>query len=262
MHIMSLPDERIRIAYLELPGENQDAAPLVFLHGLGGSSITAFPEIAARAELRAHRSILIDLPGFGYSTALDSWSYSIEAQAEVIGNILDRLNLPPVHLVGHSMGGSIAITLAHSRPDLIAGLIVAEPNLDPGTGSFSGQIARMSESAFVNRGRDFILRAIDIEASSGESTAAALGRTVRQASPLALHRAATSLQAGRSPTFREKFLGLRLPRVYIAGELSNDVPPGDLIPYDIEFIEIPNAGHIMMDDNPDAFASAIASGIR
>lgn len=257
MQVMSIFEQRMRIAYLDMAGGNSDATPYVFIHGLGSSAIATFPAIATRPELRQHRSILIDLPGFGYSSAPDDWTFSIEDQAEVLGEMLDRLDLPPVHLVGHSMGGSIAIAFAHRQPERVARLTVAEPNLDPGTGTLSGHITRMSEAAFVSRGYDRMIRAMESQARRGDDSAAIFAPTLRQASAIGLHRAASSLRTDRSPTFREQFLAASMPRLHIAGERSNDVPASELTSSRVAFITIANAGHTMMDDDPAAFARAI-----
>lgn len=156
------------------------------------------------------------------------------------------------------MGGSIAIALADTRPDLVTRLTVAEPNLDPGRGTLSNHIIRRPESEFVERGYAMLVRGMQQQANRGDTNAAIFLGTVLQASPIALHRAATSLLAERTPSFREQFMHARIPRTFIAGARSYDVDPSDLTPHGIAFVEIPNAGHVMMDDAPNAFAQAVA----
>lgn len=270
MKIVTIMDPPARIAILDLPGitASPDQPPYVFLHGLGSSSIATFPEIAAHPALAASRSILIDLPGFGYSgatggtTGNDSgdWSFGIEDQARIVAQVLATLDIASVQLVGHSMGGSIAIALAHTRPALVARLIVAEPNLDPGRGNLSAHIARRSEREFVERGYRMLVRGMQQQASRGDTGADIFLRTVLQASPVALHRAAVSLRAERTPTFREQFLRASMPRTFIAGEHSRNVAADELVSFGIEYVEIPGAGHVMMDDDPDAFARAVVRG--
>jgi hypothetical protein len=97
------------------------------------------------------------------------------------------------------------------------------------------------------------------QAFRGEGNAAVFLGTLLQASPLAMYRAAPSLLAKRSPTFRNPFFHARMSRTFIAGETSNDILASDLISRGIRLIEIPNTGQVMMDDNPEAFAEAIAS---
>jgi pimeloyl-ACP methyl ester carboxylesterase len=258
MHVLTLRDTEVDIAYLDLPGSTPDAPSLVMLHGLGASAETTFLETVSRESLSMYRRILIDLPGFGASRVTGNWSGTIEDQADVVARVLDRLELVNVALVGHSMGGSVAIALATRRPDLIDRLIVAEPNLDAHTGEFSGQIVRSSESAFLMHGRETILRALRLQARRGDRIAAVFGQTVEQACPQALYRSAVSLRADRDPSFRTQFEALAIPRLFVAGETSSGVTASELAPHGIAFGEIAKAGHIMMHDDPDAFARIVA----
>lgn len=81
----------------------------------------------------------------------------MEDQATIVAGVVEETELPPVDVIGHSMGGSVAIALAARRPDLVNRLIVAEPNLDPGVGDLSVHIARQKENGFVNRGFDALV---------------------------------------------------------------------------------------------------------
>jgi pimeloyl-ACP methyl ester carboxylesterase len=258
MHGVTLRDPDVDIAYLDLPGSTPDAPSLVMLHGLGASAETTFLETASHEALSMYRRILIDLPGFGASRVSGNWSGTIEDQADVVALVLDRLQLVDVALIGHSMGGSVAIVLATRRPDLIERLIVAEPNLDPHTGEFSGQIVRTSESAFLTHGCETVLRALRLQARRGDRIAAVFGQTVEQAYPQALYRSAVSLRADRDPSFRIQLETLAMPRLYIAGETSNGVAGNELTPHRIAFVEMAKAGHVMMQDDPDAFARIVA----
>lgn len=247
------------IGYLDLPGSDSAKPPLIMLHGLGASAESTFLPIANDTRLRSHRRILIDLPGFGDSNAPDSWHASIEDHATIVFQSLDRLGLRHVSLVGHSMGGSIAIVIASVRPDLVANLIVAEPNLDPNSGTFSGQITRFSERAFIERGRGMILRALKLEELRNQRfQLTSFAESVAQASPVHLHRSAVSLRAERTPTFRAQLRVLTQPRLFIAGGDCIETISGDLPRYDIDLAVIAGAGHVMMHDDPDEFVRVIS----
>jgi pimeloyl-ACP methyl ester carboxylesterase len=100
-----------------------NAEPAVYVHGLGGSSQN-FTDVAG---LLAHRfdGQAVDLPGFGYSDP--SKRYSIPAFADTVTKFLDFGGRGPVHLVGNSLGGSIAVRVAALRPDLIRTLTLISP---------------------------------------------------------------------------------------------------------------------------------------
>lgn len=85
--------------------------PLLLVHGLT-SSRAAFQRVAE--ELAAdYRVILVDLPGHGDSPALVRGEpLTPRAQAHALGEFLDALDIPAVHVVGNSMGGWVALELA------------------------------------------------------------------------------------------------------------------------------------------------------
>ncbi|UCF10947.1 MAG: alpha/beta hydrolase [Candidatus Bipolaricaulota bacterium] len=171
--------------------------------------------------------------------------------------MLDHLGALRCDLVGHSMGGSIAITLAAARPDLVGRLVVAEGNLDPGGGMVSRPIAAQSETAFVQRGYDRSLAVLD-----QRSDAASYAATVRAADRVGLYRSAVGLLRGTTPTMRERLLAADVPRTFIFGELSLPDEDEHLLPEHGVYIEVvPAAGHDMMHDNPTGFAKAVAAGI-
>lgn len=237
------------------PGNTAENPPVAVLHGLGSSS-REFTYLAELPDVARRRLILIDSPGFGDSDKPDDWTYTIEAQADLLAALLERVSGGSVALVGHSMGGSIGIALALRHPQLVDRLIVAEPNLDPGTGSLSGHIAGQSEAGFARRGYDRLLYQTQREANRGDLVASRFLVTLRQASPLAMHRAAASLRADRTPTFREQFEALTVPRTLIWGENTPPLDPSLADPA-IAMEVIPNAGHVMMTEEPAAFATAL-----
>ena len=83
--------------------------PLVLIHGLAGSRLWCRRNIPA---LREHHTVyLIDLPGFG-SMRAHRREFSLDEAPLWVRTLLDRLDLRRVSVVGHSMGGVIALALA------------------------------------------------------------------------------------------------------------------------------------------------------
>jgi esterase len=95
-----------------------EGPPLLLLHGFGGSAWN-FTELVA--HLRGRRLICPDLPGHGGSAPLPA--PSISAFADVAAGLLDR----PAPVLGHSLGGVVALRLAERRPDLVSALVLAAP---------------------------------------------------------------------------------------------------------------------------------------
>jgi pimeloyl-ACP methyl ester carboxylesterase len=119
---------------------------------LGSASSADFPTIVRHPRLVPYRTLLVDLLGSGFSDRPDAFSFTLHAHAATIARLLDHLTLHSCRLVGHSFGGSVAITLAATRPDLVAGLVVAEPNLEPEDATLSRTIADQTEETYVATG--------------------------------------------------------------------------------------------------------------
>jgi pimeloyl-ACP methyl ester carboxylesterase len=86
---------------------------VVFLHGLGGFAESWRPTMAALAG--RHTVLALDLPGFGRS-AKPHGRYDLEFFAAAVDGFLDALGIPPATLVGHSLGGAVAVAFALRRP--------------------------------------------------------------------------------------------------------------------------------------------------
>jgi 2-succinyl-6-hydroxy-2,4-cyclohexadiene-1-carboxylate synthase len=106
----------------ELFSPNPRRSALVFIHGWLLSRHYWQPLIDL---LSPHYPCLVyDLRGFGDSLSSDlSSSYTLEAYAQDLMHLLDRLNLDTAWLIGHSLGGSIALWGARGCPERIKGVI-------------------------------------------------------------------------------------------------------------------------------------------
>jgi pimeloyl-ACP methyl ester carboxylesterase len=93
--------------------EGGSGPPVCLLHGRGHAATMWFPQLAELAK--RHRVIAIDLPGFGQSAAAPFVGGSEEAVSyfvEPVELLLARLGLSNVALIGHSLGGLVALELA------------------------------------------------------------------------------------------------------------------------------------------------------
>ncbi|MGW6420477.1 alpha/beta fold hydrolase [Streptomyces sp. NPDC055055] len=247
MRELFLADRNAYIRWIDLPG---DGPVRVFVHGLGCTAASDFAHIAAHPALRGGRALLVDLLGHGLSDRPADFDYRMESQAAAVAAVLDHLGVTGVDLVGHSMGGAVSILLAAARPDLVARLVVAEPNLFAGGGAFSSPVAAQDEAAFVARGFGRML------AVAGRADYAA---RLRLADPRAVHRSAVALVEGTVPAPGDLLPGLAVPRVFLVGELSlPDADAEKMAALGVPVTEIPRAGHNLMLDNPDGFVAALA----
>lgn len=253
MHEFTRPGRAERVRFLDLPG---DGPALVFVHGLGCASSHDYPEVAAHASLAPRRRLLADLPGHGFSDRPDDFAYTVDAHADVLAALLAVVAPGAYDLFGHSMGGAVAIALAARADSRVAHLVLSEPNLDDGGGTFSRPVAARSEADYVARGHDAAVRAAVL---GGMSDWAA---TLRAASPLAVHRSAVSLVAGASPTWRERLAAMTMPRTVLFGARSLPDPDTERLPaIGVAVRIVPDAGHAMANENPSALAEAIAASL-
>lgn len=263
MHSFLVPEIGALLRFHDLPGREPTC---VYLPGLGWAAAVAFARVVREARLVDARALLVDFLGAGFSERPADFTYSLEGHARSVAALLDHLQLRACAVIGHSMGGSVAITLAALRPDLVARLVIAEGNLDPGGGGFSRGIADQSEANFVATGYAAMLAQMRAAALAGNAMVAAFLASLQVAAPHGLHRTATSLVRGTEPMMRERFLQMTIPRTFIVGEQSLQNPDmasiaAGLPSYGIAVATVPGAGHGMMIDNPTGFAQAVAAAI-
>lgn len=235
--------------------------PVVFLHGLGDSAIITFRPFAVDLAESGTPSLLVDLPGFGFSTAPDAWASTTEDQADVTASLLDRLGITQASVVAHSMGGSVAILLAEARPDLVSRLIVAEPLLLPEQSALGKSVAKRTEAWFIERGLAMLQLATTRQAARGDRAAAGFLEPLSRANPAIMHRSAASLLERRSPSFQQRLERLPLPRTLLIGEHTT-AKTRSLEAAGVAVSRIPGAGHSMMSENPAAFAAAIREALQ
>jgi len=115
----------------------------VNIHGyLAGGWLYA-RESARLAERLGWRLVNPSLPGFGGSDPLGWQSVSMEAMAEAVEAVLRHVDAGPVVLIGHSMGGAIAVEHAASRPDEVLGIIYRAGVATPAWQRRRGVVARV-----------------------------------------------------------------------------------------------------------------------
>jgi pimeloyl-ACP methyl ester carboxylesterase len=101
-------------------------APVLLIHGIAGNLRHFTYGVADR--LAAHyRVIAVDRPGCGYSTRSAHAPVSLQAQADTLVELLDKLEIARAVIVGHSLGGAVALSLAQRHPQRVAALALVAP---------------------------------------------------------------------------------------------------------------------------------------
>ena len=108
----------------QLPKLHQEANgqgyPLVVLHGLFGDTDN-FRSISLHLE-RYFQVIRIDLPGHGHSETMAK--YDFETMADAVLNHLSKAGINEFHLLGHSLGGKVAMQMAGTKTELFVNKLV------------------------------------------------------------------------------------------------------------------------------------------
>jgi pimeloyl-ACP methyl ester carboxylesterase len=98
---------------------------ILLVHSLAGNIRHWSGQLAHLRKTR--RAVALDLRGHGKSEGPGNGEYSIEAQADDVGAVADALGLERFALVGHSMGGGVAVAYAGAQPGRVTHLLVADP---------------------------------------------------------------------------------------------------------------------------------------
>lgn len=172
---------------------------VVLVHGIA-STRAVWLALAARLGAR-HRIVIPDLPGWGETRPLDGAAVDdgIDAQAARLGAFVDEIAQDRVVLVGHSMGGAIAGTLAAERPERVAGLVLLDSfGLDAPPTAFEHQV-RGGDNPFLYRD------------AAGFERANAFAFDRPHATPAWLRRGLVRLNADAAPRIEAAFARLAEP---------------------------------------------------
>jgi pimeloyl-ACP methyl ester carboxylesterase len=241
------------VRWSDMPGRSPAR---VFIHGMGGSGFAAFGHIAGHPALGSHRSIIVDLPGHGLSDRPADWGYSLEDHAAAVAKVCADARVDAIDLVGHSLGGDVAVTVAGTSHGLVGRLVIAEANLDPLPASAtavraSQRIAAQTEEAFLATGYAALLNAYPTWAPM-----------LRLCDARTVYRSAVGLVTGTRPTMREVFMGLKRPRTFIHADRGEPLLDAEgLRTAGVRMVTIADAGHVMMDDQPMAFVEALGTAL-
>jgi pimeloyl-ACP methyl ester carboxylesterase len=135
---------------MELPGGDlqvldegpRKAPPIVLIHCFS-CSINWWDRLIPLLD-RSHRVIAIDLLGHGGSEKPRT-GYSMPDQAQLVARALGRLRVRDATVVGHSLGGSVAVALAEQSPELVAGVALVGEAPD----SSYGDLDLLAKATFV-----------------------------------------------------------------------------------------------------------------
>lgn len=268
----------VDVAYVDSGG---DGPPIVFVHGL--SSYLGFWEYQIPAFAQGHRVLALDLPGFGASGRPDA-PYTPPWYAGVVADWMVTVGVPRATLVGHSMGGQIALTMALDHPERVERLVLSAPagfeRFEPGAARFIKEhwterraLAATEEEIranFVtlvfNRVDAGVERLLEERVRLGRSeafagTSVAVSRCIAGMLDFPVWARLPEIQVPTLVVFGTDDRMIPNP-VFTGGRTRTIAEAGvERIP-GAKLVLVPGAGHTVHHDDPEAFNAALERFLR
>jgi len=226
---------------------------LVLIHGAGGNHLYWHPQIR---RLVKNCVYAIDLPGHGRSSG--SGEQEIQPYAESVHRWFQGVGLHSAVIAGHSMGGAVALTLAHDYPDQVSGLVLVSSaalfNVDP-------LLLEQSASATTYYHAIETLVSKSFSASAPERLLEQATKRMEETRHSVLHG---DLIACSQFNQLDKLADIQVPTLVLCGEedrltptrysryLQSNIPNAHLE-------VVPNAGHMVMLEQPQVVAQILTS---
>jgi pimeloyl-ACP methyl ester carboxylesterase len=242
--------------------------PLVLVHGVGSTRAVwrrALPVLA-----RSRAVCLLDVPGFGESPPLGEGFELLPVAEAIATGVAERVD-PPFDLLGSSLGGALALTLAAHRPELVRRLLLSAP---AGFRSFPDPLARL---AGLGSGALLAVRRRAGRLLAGSATArrALLAGVIADGAGLPEAETRMLLEASAGATrlrpavaaaahadLREELTALRRPLGLVWGDADRVIPAMTAerilaVRPETPLELVPQAGHIPHLERPAQFAAAV-----
>lgn len=234
-------------------------SPLVLIHPLGADGSVWQPVLDRLAEV--HDVIVCDLPGFGASPPLEGPA-TPAALADAVAGLLDHLGVGPVHAVGNSLGGWVALELGlrgrASRVTAIAPAGLWAQPLAPKRGSarrVAGlALPLLSQIVASERGRRLLL-ASSVAHPERVPPAAAEQLVRSYATAPGLSAANEAMRGSRF----EALADIDVPVTLAWPEHDRLVSRPRLLPSNVRNVVLEDCGHIPMWDDPEQVVALIES---
>jgi pimeloyl-ACP methyl ester carboxylesterase len=256
-----------------------DGPAILLVHGITSSSRTWRAVMQGLAE--RHTVIAPDLLGHGRS-GKPRGDYSLGAYASGLRDLLAVLGIPKVTVVGHSLGGGIAMQFAYQFPDRLDRLVLVD------SGGLGDEVSLVLRAATLP-GAEFVLPLLfsPVTRRAGRAVGHGLGRLGLRASAntrglvegldsLAssdarrafVHTARSVIDPrGQRVDARDRlYLAKDVPSLLIWGENDRIIPPehgrraADLMPHSRMEV-FPRAGHFPFNDDPERFVAVLSDFI-
>jgi len=210
----------------------------------------------------AGRLLIPDLRGTGWSSKPRE-GYSLDDYASDVVQLIDELKLSGIVLVGHSMGGTIAMRVALERPQALAKLVLVSPVPPAGVPFRDEDLAYFRSLGGHRPGAEQALGMM----MTRKPDAATFERAVSAASTVALEAFLGGFDAWRTANFADRVGAITTPTVVLGGELEQPLSPTLLKEHVVAripgatFVPVPGVGHYPYVEAPEEFVKLLLEAV-
>lgn len=198
-----------------------------------------------------YRVLCFDIPGHGESETL-SENQTMAELATAIRDALNLLNIENCFLVGHSMGGYLALMFHHLFPEKLLGFCLFHSH--PFADSDEKRKNRLREMDLIRDGKKNLIASVNIPNTYASENADVFETEIKKAISIVSQTPDEGIIANlhammTRPDLSESLAGAKLPFLYIAGKKDNlidfeNIVPKIKLPENSELIVLENSGHM------------------
>ena len=233
--------------YVERHGAGK---PVVFIHGASGSTFSWY--FQKEHLKKSMEVILLDLPGHGKSSG-DGCDRLDECK-EAVHEALKKASIEKCHMVGHSMGGALAMLFALTYPGLLEGLVLVS------TGARLRVFPEILEG--ILKDKESTVRRIAGLAFSRKAPPSLVEAGFKEMMKCRQEVIYNDFYSCEQVDLMDEVKRIKLPTLILCGEDDLLTPPkysaflhAEIA--DSKFVRVPDAGHILMLEKPEAVNRAI-----
>lgn len=238
--------------------------PLILIHGLGMSSALWLNQLPAFAP--HYRTVAVDLRGFGRSSKpAHPGAYAIDVLADDIAQVIHRLGMNGCHVLGTSMGGFVAQTLALTHPELCRSLVLCHtaPRMTMPPEVVAQRVAALGHMTMQDYAGLVVEQAL--APGAGDGVRAWIKALLAANDQRAYAQVLT--EGLRDFDVTDALGRLRVPTLVIVGALDRVLPPAGgrelaRLIAGAQLVEIGGVGHIGYAEDVDAFNAAVLTFLR
>jgi pimeloyl-ACP methyl ester carboxylesterase len=276
-----VPELRIHGRRLSYREAGADGPSVMLVHGITNSSATWAP-VTERLAARGLHVLAPDLPGHGNSQR-QRGDHSLGAHATMLRDFLAVVDVEPVTIVGHSLGGGVVMQFSYQFPELVQRMVLVSSGglgrevslaIRAGTLPFAEQVIGLGASRPVTRAAALVGGALNRvgvkpggdfeEIMNGLSS---LSNRERRQAFVRTARSVITPRGQRVAATDKLYLAADLPTLMVAGERDAVIPAAhtraaaELTPGS-RVVIFEDSGHFPHLDEPERFADLVAGFVH